>query len=217
MAIYLALTVMASQRKKQSYDRGVNTQNRLMAENETKRNALQKKNEAKSQELLGVLDKSNVTKDSTVESQRISELMNKMQGTPQQDKLVSGNAPQIVQDAMSKALANASTNVKRSGDSKAKLQAMSGQFDKYNPQLSDAETLAKNIAGKLKGNAAVRDIGMREAGNTYDQGADLMGQIAKIVGMYGMSQGKGDPSVITDDADLTAPQGGNGNKYNTYV
>jgi hypothetical protein len=217
MAIYAALTFLASNKKNQAYKTGVNNQRRIQADNEAKRLALEKQNTAKQKTLLDVVDKDNVAKDSVVDSQRISALMNKMNSESQPSKIASTNAPQIVKNAMDQANKAVSSNVNKRGISKAQLQALSGQFDKYNPDFQDAETLAKNIAGKLKGNAAVRDIKVREAGNTYSQPADLIGQIAKIVGMYGMSQGKGDPSVITDDADLTAPQGGNGNKYNTYV
>jgi len=215
-AVYLALQFMATQRKNQAHKAGVNKQNRIMADNEAKRLALEKRNTAKQKELLNVVGKDNVSKDSVVDSQRISALMNKLQGAGVGDKLISKNAPQIVQDSMKQALGDVSSNVAQNGISKAQLQALTGQFDKYNPDFADAETLAKNIASKLKGNAGVRDIRMREAGDTYDQGGDMIGQIAKLFGMYAMSQGKGDPEVVEEDADLTA-QSGNNSKYSNYT
>jgi len=216
-AVYLALQFMSTQRKDQAHKAGVNKQNRIMANNEAKRLALEKRNATKQKELLGVVGKDNVTKDSVVDSQRISALMNKMQGTGVGDKLISNNAPQIVQDSMKQALGDVSANVAQNGISKAQLQALTGQFNKYNPDFAGAETLAKNIAGKLKGNAAVRDIGVREAGDTYDQGGDMIGQIAKLFGMYAMSQGKGDPEVVEGDTRQSSPSGGDQHKYSNYV
>jgi hypothetical protein len=215
-AVYLALQLMSTQRKNQAHKRGVNNQNRIMAEDNAKRLALEKRNTAKQKELLNVVGKDNVSKDSVVDSQRISALMNKLQGAGVGDKLISKNAPQIVQDSMKQAMGDVSTNVSQNGMSKAQLQALTGQFDKYNPDFADAETLAKNIASKLKGNAGVRDIRMREAGDTYDQGGDMIGQIAKLFGMYAMSQGGGDTKVVEEDADLTA-QSGNNSKYSNYT
>ena len=216
-AVYLALQFMSTQRKDQAHKAGVNKQNRIMANNEAKRLALEKRNATKQKELLGVVGKDNVTKDSVVDSQRISALMNKMQGTGVGDKLISNNAPQIVQDSMKQALGDVSANVAQNGISKAQLQALTGQFNKYNPDFAGAETLAKNIAGKLKGNAAVRDIGVREAGDTYDQGGDMIGQIAKLFGMYAMSQGKGGPEVVEGDTPQSSPSGGDQSKYSNYA
>ena len=195
LAVYLFLTFLASQRKKQAYDRGVSQQSAIRADNEAKRKALAKKNEAKQKTLLGTLDKGNVTKDSVVKSQRIQDLQKRI-SKPSGDKLISGSSPQIVKNAMEKALGDVSTNVAERGLTKANLDSLTNQFDKYAPELTDAQVLAQNIASKLKGNEGVMNIGMNEASNTYDQGGDILGQLAQLYGMYAMGQGK-DPKIVS--------------------
>ena len=197
VAIWLALTMMASQKKKQSYEQGLRTQRAIRSDNEAKRLALEKVNEAKQKELLGTLDKGNVTKDSVVQSQRIKGLMDKISAAPRQDKMVSKGSPQIVKDAMGRAMGDVGTNVAQRGAAKAKLESLTNQFGKYQPELTDAQTLAQNIASKLKGNEAVMNIGMSEAANTYDQGADILSQLAQLYGMYAMGQSGKDPKIIS--------------------
>ena len=196
VALWLALTVMASQKKKQSYEQGLSTQRAIRSDNEAKRLALEKKNDAKRKELLRTLDKGNVTKDSVVQSQRIKGLMDKI-SAPRQDKMVSKGSPQIVKDAMGRAMGDVGTNVAQRGAAKAKLESLTNQFGKYQPELTDAQTLAQNIASKLKGNEAVMNIGMSEAANTYDQQADIMSQLAQLYGMYAMGQSGKDPKIIS--------------------
>ena len=196
VAIWLALTMMASQKKKQSYEQGLSTQRAIRSDNEAKRLALEKKNDAKRKELLRTLDKGNVTKDSVVQSQRIKGLMDKI-SAPRQDKMVSKGSPQIVKDAMGRAMGDVGTNVAQRGAAKAKLESLTNQFGKYQPELTDAQTLAQNIASKLKGNEAVMNIGMSEAANTYDQQADIMSQLAQLYGMYAMGQSGKDPKIIS--------------------
>ena len=196
VALWLALTVMASQKKKQSYEQGLSTQRAIRSDNEAKRLALEKKNDAKRKELLETLDKGNVTKDSVVQSQRIKGLMDKI-SAPRQDKMVSKGSPQIVKDAMGRAMGDVGTNVAQRGAAKAKLESLTNQFGKYQPELTDAQTLAQNIASKLKGNEAVMNIGMSEAANTYDQQADIMSQLAQLYGMYAMGQSGKDPKIIS--------------------
>ena len=196
VALWLALTVMASQKKKQSYEQGLSTQRAIRSDNEAKRLALEKKNDAKRKELLRTLDKGNVTKDSVVQSQRIKGLMDKI-SAPRQDKMVSKGSPQIVKDAMGRAMGDVGTNVAQRGAAKAKLESLTNQFGKYQPELTDAQTLAQNIASKLKGNEAVMNIGMSEAANTYDQQADIMSQLAQLYGMYAMGQSGKDHKIIS--------------------
>ena len=192
VAIWLALTMMASQKKKQSYEKAKSTQRAIRSDNEAKRLALEKVNKAKQKELLRTLDKGNVTKDSVVESQRIKNLQNRI-SQPQGDKMVSKGAPQIVKDAMGKAMGDVRTNVAQRGDAKAKLESLTNQFGKYAPEMTDAQTLAQNIASKLKGNEAVMNIGLSEV-DPYDQQADFMSQLAQLYGMYAMG-GKGNKIV----------------------
>ena len=196
LAVYLFLTFLSSQRKKQAYDRGVSQQAAIRGDNETKRIALEKENEAKRKMLLGKLGKGNVTKDSVVKSQRIQALQKSM-GSPSSDKLISGGSPQIVKNAMEKAMGDVGANVQKRGLARANLDARTNQFDKYNPELTDAQALAQNIASKLKGNEGVMNIGISEAANTYDQGGDILGQLAQLYGMYALGQSGKDPKIIS--------------------
>ena len=196
LAVYLFLTFLSSQKKKQSYDRGVSQQRAIRGDNEAKRIALEKQNAAKRKMLLGKLGKGNVTKDSLVKSQRIQALQNRMK-RPQSDKLISGGSPQIVKNAMERAMGDVGTNVAQRGRTRANLDARTNQFDKYNPDLTDAQVLAQNIASKLKGNEGVMNIGMDEASNTYDPQGDWLGQLNQLFGMYAMGQYGKDPKIVS--------------------
>ena len=196
LALYLFLTFLSTQRKQQAHQRGLSQQRNIRADNEAKRIALEKENAAKQKMLLGKFDKGNVTKDSVVQSQRIQNLQKRM-GKPTSDKLISGSSPQIVKNAMEKAMGDVGTNVQQRGLTRANLDARTNQFDKYNPELTDAQVLAQNIASKLKGNEGVMNIGISEAANTYDQGGDILGQLAQLYGMYAMGQSGKDPKIIS--------------------
>ena len=141
--------------------------------------------------------------------------MSDMSNVPTGDKLVSSRAPTIVKDAMNKALVDVSAKTHERGLSKAELAALTGTFDKYTPDFQDANTLAQLTAGKVKGGAAVTDIGLREAAETYDQPGDVMDKIAKLYGNYLMfSSGGGgeDPTIVGDTAKGTG-QYGPANQY----
>jgi hypothetical protein len=196
LALYLFLTFLSTQRKQQAHQRGVSQQAAIRDDNEAKRIALEEKNAAKRKMLLGKLGKGNVTKDSVVKSQRIQDLQKSMR-QPSSDKLISGSSPQIVKNAMEKAMGDVGTNVQKRGLARANLDARTNQFDKYNPELTDAQVLAQNIASKLKGNEGVMNIGISEAANTYDQGGDILGQLAQLYGMYAMGQSGKDPKIIS--------------------
>ena len=196
LAVYLFLTFLSTQRKQQAHQRGVSQQAAIRDDNERKRIELEKKNAAKQKMLLGKLDKGNVTKDSVVKSQRIQDLQKSM-SRPSSDKLISGSSPQIVKNAMEKAMGDVGTNVQKRGLARANLDARTNQFDKYQPELTDAQVLAQNIASKLKGNEGVMNIGISEAANTYDQGGDILGQLAQLYGMYAMGQSGKDPKIIS--------------------
>ena len=196
LAVYLFLTFLSTQRKQQAHQRGVSQQAAIRDDNERKRIELEKKNAAKQKMLLGKLGKGNVTKDSVVKSQRIQDLQKSM-GGPSSDKLISGGSPQIVKNAMEKAMGDVGTNVQKRGLARANLDARTNQFDKYQPELTDAQVLAQNIASKLKGNEGVMNIGISEAANTYDQGGDILGQLAQLYGMYAMGQSGKDPKIIS--------------------
>ena len=196
LAVYLFLTFLSTQRKQQAHQRGVSQQAAIRDDNERKRIELEKKNAAKQKMLLGKLGKGNVTKDSVVKSQRIQDLQKSM-SRPSSDKLISGSSPQIVKNAMEKAMGDVGTNVQKRGLARANLDARTNQFDKYNPELTDAQVLAQNIASKLKGNEGVMNIGISEAANTYDQGGDILGQLAQLYGMYAMGQSGKDPKIIS--------------------
>ena len=196
LAVYLFLTFLSTQRKQQAHQRGVSQQAAIRDDNERKRIELEKKNAAKQKMLLGKLDKGNVTKDSVVKSQRIQDLQKSM-GGPSSDKLISGGSPQIVKNAMEKAMGDVGTNVQKRGLARANLDARTNQFDKYQPELTDAQVLAQNIASKLKGNEGVMNIGISEAANTYDQGGDILGQLAQLYGMYAMGQTGKDPKIVS--------------------
>jgi len=196
LAVYLFLTFLSTQRKKQAYDRGVSQQGAIRATNEAERKRLAKQNEAKQKSLLGTLGKGNVTKDSIVKSQRIQALQNRM-NKPTGDKLISGGSPQIVKNAMERAMGDVGTNVAKRGLTRANLDSLTNQFDKYNPELTDAQVLAQNIASKLKGNEGVMNIGMDEASNTYDPQGDWLGQLNQLFGMYAMGQYGKDPKIVS--------------------
>ena len=195
LALYLFLTFLSTQRKQQAHQRGLSQQRNIRADNEAKRIALEKENAAKQKMLLGKFDKGNVTKDSVVQSQRIQNLQKRM-GKPTSDKLISGSSPQIVKNAMEKAMGDVGTNVQQRGLTKANLDSLTNQFAKYAPELTDAQVLAQNIASKLKGNEGVMNVGLEEARHTYDQGGDILGQLAQLYGMYAMGQGK-DPKIVS--------------------
>ena len=196
LAVYLFLTFLSTQRKQQAHQRGVSQQAAIRDDNERKRIELEKKNAAKQKMLLGKLGKGNVTKDSVVKSQRIQDLQKSM-SRPSSDKLISGSSPQIVKNAMEKAMGDVGTNVQKRGLARANLDARTNQFDKYNPELTDAQVLAQNIASKLKGNEGVMNIGINESANTFDEGGEWLGELAKLYGMYAMGQSGKDPKIIS--------------------
>ena len=122
---------------------------------------------------------------------------------------------------MNKALVDVSAKTHKRGLSKAELQALTGTFDKYTPDFQDANTLAQITAGKVKGGAAVTDIGLREAANTYDQTGDVLDKIAKLYGNYLMfSSGGGgeDPTVVEEVATKKGTgQYGPADRYHPYT
>ena len=194
-AIYLFLTYLASERKKQSYDRGVSQQRAVLADEREKRKKLQELNAAKRTDLLAKLDPSNVKKDAIIKSQRIQDLQ-RGRGGVGRDKLISGTSPQVVKNAMEKAMEDVSANVSQRGIAKANLDSQSNLFGKYAPELTEAQVLAQTVASKLKGNRGVAEVGVAEAGRTYDQPGDILGQLAQLYGMYAMGQGK-DPKIVS--------------------
>ena len=207
-ALWLFIMAMAAQRKKQAYEAGIDRQDWLLDEQSSDRKRLAQENKDEQDALLAKLGKGNVEADTAVESRRIKSIMSDMSNVPTADKLVSSRAPKIVTDAMNKALVDVSAKTHERGLSKAELAALTGTFDKYTPDFQDANTLAQITAGKVKGGAAVTDIGLREAANTYDQPGDVMDKIAKLYGNYLMfSSGGGgeDPTIV----DNTAAQSGN--------
>ena len=195
------MNMYSSNEKKKSYDKTRRDQAAIRADNEAKRLALEKISKGEQDKLLGVVDKGNVTKDSKIQSQRIADLMGERRGgTP--DAIVSKNSPQIVKDAMNTANNAVTAKVNKQGLSKAALQSLTGQFDKYADEFGDANTTAQNVAGKLKGNEGVMNIGMREASDPYSQSGDFMQNLTDLLGMYMMSQGgKGDPKVVDNNVD----------------
>jgi hypothetical protein len=195
------MNMYSSNEKNKSYDKTRNDQAAIRADNETKRLNLEKISKGEQDKLLEVVDKGNVTKDSKVQSQRIADLMGERRGgTP--DAIVSKNSPQIVKDAMNTANNAVTAKVNKQGLSKAALQSLTGQFDKYADEFGDANTTAQNVAGKLKGNEGVMNIGMREASDPYSQSGDFMQNLTDLLGMYMMSQGgKGDPKVVDNNVD----------------
>jgi hypothetical protein len=214
------MNMYSSNEKNKSYDKTRNDQAAIRADNETKRLNLEKISKGEQDKLLEVVDKGNVTKDSKVQSQRIADLMGERRGgTP--DAIVSKNSPQIVKDAMNTANNAVTAKVNKQGLSKAALQSLTGQFDKYADEFGDANTTAQNVAGKLKGNEGVMNIGMREASDPYSQSGDFMQNLTDLLGMYMMSQGgKGDPKVVdtkTTTAPATTPGGGDSELYKYHV
>ena len=195
------MNMYSSNEKNKSYDKTRNDQAAIRADNETKRLNLEKISKGEQDKLLEVVDKGNVTKDSKVQSQRIADLMGERRGgTP--DAIVSKNSPQIVKDAMNTANNAVTAKVNKQGLSKAALQSLTGQFDKYADEFGDANTTAQNVAGKLKGNEGVMNIGMREASDPYSQSGDFMQNLTDLLGMYMMSQGgKGSPEVVDNTTD----------------
>jgi hypothetical protein len=214
------MNMYSSNEKNKSYDKTRNDQAAIRADNETKRLNLEKISKGEQDKLLEVVDKGNVTKDSKVQSQRIADLMGERRGgTP--DAIVSKNSPQIVKDAMNTANNAVTAKVNKQGLSKAALQSLTGQFDKYADEFGDANAEAQNVAGKLKGNEGVMNIGMREASDPYSQSGDFMQNLTDLLGMYMMSQGgKGDPKVVdtkTTTAPATTPGGGDSELYKYHV
>ena len=118
-AIYLFLTALASNRKKQAYDRGLAQQRAIRADNEAKRMALERQTSAKQKDLLTKLDPANVTKDAIVKSQRIQDLQKKM-SQPTGDKLISGGSPQIVKKCTGKSIRGCNCQCFKTGTSKSK-------------------------------------------------------------------------------------------------
>jgi len=210
---------MASQRKKQAYEAGVDRQDWLLDEQAEDRKGLAQENAEEQEKLLGKLGKGSVEADTAIESRRIKAILSDVSNVPTSDKLISDRAPKIVQDAMNKALVDVSAKTHKRGLSKAELQALTGSFDKYSPDFQDANTLAQITAGKVKGGAAVTDIGLREAANTYDQTGDVLDKIAQLYGNYLMfSSGGEDPTVV----DEVVPAKGTGqygpaDKYHPYT
>ena len=195
------MSMYSSNEKKKSYDQSKRNQAAIRADNEAKRLALEKQTAAKQTELLGVVDKGNVTKDSKIQSQRITDLMSERRGG-NPDAIVSKNSPQIVKDAMDTANSAVTAKVNQQGLSKAALQSLTGQFDKYADEFGDANTEAQNVAGKLKGNEGVMNVGMREASDPYSQSGDFMQNLTDLLSMYAMSQGgNGDPKVVDNNVD----------------
>jgi hypothetical protein len=215
-AVYLMLIAMASERKKQAYEQGTDRQDWLLDDNASTRKKLGEENADEQEELLGKLGKGNVEADTAQESRRIKAILSDVSNVPAGDKLVSSRAPKIVKDSMDTALRDVTAKTHKRGLSKAELQALSGSFDKYTPDFLDANTLSKTIAGKLKGNQAVTDIGVREAANTYDQPGDVMGQIAELYGNYLMfSGGGGEDPTIVDEAPTDIRYGRGARPVNT--
>ena len=195
------MSMYSSNEKKKSYDQSKRNQAAIRADNEAKRLALEKITKQKQDDLLGVVAKGNVVKDSKIESNRVSDLMkSRRSGTP--DAIVSKNSPQIVKDAMNTANSAVTAKVNQQGLSKAALQSLTGQFDKYADEFGDANTEAQNVAGKLKGNEGVMNVGMREASDPYSQSGDFMQNLTDLLSMYAMSQGgNGDPKVVDNNVD----------------
>ena len=211
LALWVALNILSTREKNISAKRSRRDQDAIMADNETKRLALEKITKAEQDKLLEVLDKGNVTKDSKIQSARIADLMGERRsGTP--NALVSKNSPQIVKDAMSAANEAVSGKVSQHGLNKAALQSLTGQFDKYADEFGDANTTAQNVAGKLKGNEGVMNIGMQEAKQgAYSETGDWLQNLSELLGMYAMSKGgKGDPTVVDNTTD-----GVSGTSYRT--
>tara|TARA_R100000656_G_scaffold117783_1_gene91277 strand:+ start:615 stop:1292 length:678 start_codon:yes stop_codon:yes gene_type:complete len=216
-ALWLFIMAMASQRKKQAYEAGIDRQDWLLDEQSSDRKKLAQENKEEQDKLLGKLGKGSVEADTAIESRRIKDIMSDVSNVPTSDKLVSTRAPKIVQDAMNTALRNVSAKTHDRGLSKAELQALTGTFDKYNPDFQDANTLAQITAGKIKGGAAVTDIGLSEAAKTYDQPGDVLDKIAQLYGNYLMfSSGGEDPTVVDEVATKGTGQYGPADQYRTY-
>ena len=220
MALWAVLNYLSTQEKNRAYNQSKSDQSAIRADNETKRLELERISKGEQDKLLEVVDKDNVTKDSKVQSQRIADLMGERRsGTP--DAIVSKNSPQIVKDAMNTANNAVTAKVNKQGLSKAALQSLTGQFEKYADEFGDANTTAQNVAGKLKGNEGVMNIGMREASDPYSAKGDFMQNLTQLLGMYMMSQGgKGDPKVVdtkTTTAPATTPGGGDSELYKYHV
>lgn len=208
---WVIMNILSTREKNKAFQQSRRDQNAILADNETKRLALEKITKGEQDKLLGVLDKGNVTKDSKIQSARIADLMGERRsGTP--NALVSKNSPQIVKDAMSAANEAVSGKVSQHGLNKAALQSLTGQFDKYADEFGDANTTAQNVAGKLKGNEGVMNIGMQEAKQgAYSETGDWLQNLSELLGMYAMSQGgKGDPTVVDNTTD-----GVSGTSYKT--
>jgi hypothetical protein len=201
MALWALLNYLSTQEKNRAYNQSKSDQAAIRADNETKRLELERISKGEQDKLLEVVDKDNVTKDSKVQSQRIADLMGERRsGTP--DAIVSKNSPQIVKDAMNTANNAVTAKVNKQGLSKAALQSLTGQFEKYADEFGDANTTAQNVAGKLKGNEGVMNIGMREASDPYSAKGDFMQNLTQLLGMYAMSKsGKGSPEVVDNTTD----------------
>jgi hypothetical protein len=194
------MNMYASNEKKKAYDTSKRNQAAIRADNENKRLALEKITKAKQDDLLQVVDKGNVVKDSKIESQRIADLMSERRGTTP-DAIVSKGSPQIVQDAMRTANEAMTAKVDQQGDRLGVLKSLTNQFDKYAEDFGDANATAQNVAGKLKGNEGVMNIGMRETSDPYSQTGDWLQNLTDLFSMYAMSQGKGSPEVVDNTKD----------------
>lgn len=212
MALYwVLLNVLSTREKNKAFQQSQRDQSAILDQNEQKRLALEKITKAEQDKLLGVVDKGNVTKDSKIQSARIADLM-KSRRSETPDAIVSRNSPQIVKDAMSAANDAVTAKVNKQGLSKAALQSLTGQFDKYADEFGDANTTAQMVAGKLKGNEGVMNVGMQEAKQgAYSETGDWLQNLSELLGMYAMSQGgKGDPKVVDNTTD-----GVSGTSYRT--
>tara|TARA_B100001964_G_C14096161_1_gene537105 strand:- start:324 stop:1007 length:684 start_codon:yes stop_codon:yes gene_type:complete len=202
------LNMYASNEKKKAYDTSKRNQGAILDQNEQKRLALEKITKAKQDELLQVVDKGNVVKDSKIESSRIADLMSEQRG-PTPDAIVSKGSPQIVKNALDAANKAMTAKVDQQGDRLGVLKSLTNQFDKYAEDFGDANTTAQNVAGKLKGNEGVMNIGMREASDPYSQTGDWLQNLTDLFSMYAMSQGKGSPEVVDNTKDGTSTDWGN--------
>lgn len=222
-AIYLALMSMASERKKQSYEAGQRQQADILDLLYESQRDKSTQNEEQADELLGKLGKDSVVADQASKSRRVNALMKDMsKNAPTANSLVSDKSPTIVKEAMNQAITDMTENVRNQGKRRADLSPKTNSFGKYNKDFVDANTLAANLAGQLKGESAVADIGLKEAANTYDFTGDILKQLSDLYGTYMMfSSGGEDPTVVEDSPTMeltpTNRQGGNIYKYADYV
>ena len=214
LVTFIASTLGSAKMKSDAERRGKNKQRAILDDFYAKKNKLSDQNTEKQKELLSKLDKKNVSSDIGKDSRRINAMMKDMSNVPTSDKLVSSSAPKVIQDAMANTLATVGSNVQKRGLSKAQLDALSGVMDKYNPDFMDANTLASNIAGKLRGEEGAMKIGLEDASHTYDKNANILDEFGKIAAQYllynaGSSPSSSDPKIIGDTPGATGPPGRN--------